>query len=170
MPDQARSAVYHIGLRDRVPPGRLVHVEDHPGGWADIYLHALHVRNPLVWQINWKTRHQVGYGLWRQRWTDDGRMEQPAQGLGIAISAWEIVPARKMPSGYYVFPVEQAGSCIWLIRAGFCTAALVDEMNMMLDRIAGDGLWLQGWYERPRESAVPSPMPLLSPVATPVPV
>lgn len=169
MANQTTSAVYHLGFQDRFSPGRLVHVEDHPGGWADIYLHALDVRNPLVSEFNRVTRHLVGCGLWRQRWTDDGRMQQAPRGLGIALSAWEIVPGNEMPRGYQVFPVEQDGSCIWLIRAGACTTALVDEMNAMLDRIAGDGLWLQGWYKRPGDEAWPSPVPSLSPWATPVP-
>lgn len=52
-----------------------------------------------------------------------------------------------MPDDCYAFPIEEDGICIWLIRAGYCTAALRDEMNWLLDRVASDGLWLQAWYE-----------------------
>ncbi|WP_328439398.1 hypothetical protein OHA71_23965 [Streptomyces sp. NBC_00444] len=89
-------------------------------------------------------------------------MQQPAEGLGIAESSWEIVPANEMPRSRSVFPVEEDGSCVWLIRSGSCTTALQDEMNQMLVRIAGDGLWLQAWYDE-RKSR-PAPV-ALTPVA-----
>ncbi len=142
---QHESAVYHLDLSGRIPPGRLVSVEEQPGGLADIYMHPLHVRQPLLWELNWLTRHQVGYGLWRQKWDHSGRTRQPAQGLSVAASSWEIVPSAELPKGCHVFPLEEDGSCVWLIRSGYCTATFVNEMNRLLDRIAGDGLWLQDW-------------------------
>ncbi|MEW2567698.1 hypothetical protein [Streptomyces sp. NPDC047070] len=121
---------------------------------ADIFLHPLHVRERLAWDFNWLTRHQVGDGLWQQNWTHEGRMQEPAEGLNVAVSRWEIVPAIAMPSDRVVVAIEEEGSCIWLIREGYCTHALRDAMNVMLERIAGDGLWLQYWYEcRWRRSA-----------------
>ncbi|HZF92098.1 hypothetical protein [Streptomyces sp.] len=168
MSHQYSSAVYHLDFSGRIPSGQLIHVEDHPGEVAEIYLHRLHVRSPLLWQINWLTRQQVGYGLWRQRWTEDGRMCAPAEGLGVAVSRWDIVPASEMPSDCYVFPVEDDGSCVWLIRVGYCTVELQSEMNRMLERIAGDGLWLQDWYGDVRTTALTLPAPSgLAPVLTP---
>ncbi|MFG2679240.1 hypothetical protein [Streptomyces sp. NPDC048392] len=151
-----------------MPSGRLVHVEDRPGALADIYLHTLHVREPLVWELNWITRHQVGNGLWQQRWTHPGRMQEPAKGLGVAVSRWEIVPGVTMPRGRTVMPVEEDGSCIWLIRAGYCTRSVRDEMNAMLERIAGDGLWLQRWDDRCVRPPAPDPVPVLAPPVVPL--
>ncbi len=165
MPDQYTSAVYHVASPGRVPPGKLVHVVDHPDSTADIYFHPLHVRSDLVWDFNWVSRHQIGHGLWRQRWTDDGRMLQPAEGHCIAISRWEIVPASEMPRRLTVMPVEEKGSCIWLIKEGRCTIAMRDAMNQMLERIAGDGLWLQQWFDVRELSSAPAPAPTLVPSA-----
>jgi hypothetical protein len=159
MPDQYTSAVYHIAQPGRVLPA-LVHVEDQPDATADIYFHPLHVRSALVWDFNWVTRHQIGHGLWRQRWTDDGRMLQPAEGRCIAISRWEIIPARAMPRTTTVVPVEEHGSCIWLIKEGQCTTAMRDAMNQMLERIAGDGLWLQQWFDKRKLSSAPALPPV----------
>lgn len=165
MPHQYQSAVYHLDLSGRIPPGQLIYVEDHPGGLADIYVHPLHVRQPLLWDLNWTLRHQVGYGLWRQNWTHSGRMQHPAQGLGVAASSWEIVPSNEMPRDRYVFPIEEDGRCVWLIRSGYCTTAFLNEKNRMLDRIAGDGLWLQDWSEggRTHEGQPTALAPLLAP-------
>jgi hypothetical protein len=150
MSESDRSAVYHLARAGQMPPGRLVHPEDRPGGQADIYLDPLHIRPTLVRELNWLSRHQVGNGLWRQHdWTHDGRMQEPAQDLGVAFSRWEIVPGAVMPRGHAVIPVEERARCIWLIREGECTAEMRDAMNEMLGRVAGDGLWRQSWYDRP---------------------
>lgn len=167
MPNEEHpSAVYRLAGTDLIPPGRLVYVDDRDDATSDIYLHRLHARSELVRELNWLTRHQVGDGLWRQRWTTEGRMQQPAEGRGIAVSRWEIVPAAAMPQDRTAFPTEEDGACIWNIRSGKCTAQLRDEMNRMLERIAGDGLWIQSWYERiesPERQATPTP--LLAPPA-----
>jgi hypothetical protein len=164
--EQHPSAVYHLGESSQIPSGRLVHVEDRDGATADIFLHRLHARRQLVREFNWLTRHQVGDGLWRQRWTDEGRMQQPIEGLGIAESRWEIVPALEMPRDRTVFPTEEDGVCVWNIRSGYCTGALRNEMNGMLERIAGDGLWLQAWYEHKTWPGIAlSPTPLRVPPA-----
>jgi hypothetical protein len=171
MPYQHASAVYHLGFSGRIPSGRLIYAEDHEGGVADVYLQSQHAREQLVWELNWVTRHQVGYGLWRQRWTHEGRMTQPAERLGVAVSRWEFVPARQMPRGRSVFPIEEDGSCVWLIRSGCCTPALLDEMNELLERIAGDGLWLQAWPEEQDLPVGPATLaPLLAPPTLPVSV
>ncbi|MFE9684116.1 hypothetical protein [Streptomyces sp. NPDC006285] len=95
-------------------------------------------------------------------------MQEPSEGLEIAVSSWEIVPASRMPRGRMVFTVEDDGSCIWLIREGQCTRELRDTMNVMLERIAGDGLWLQSWYERQERPPAPPRGPLLAPRPVPL--
>lgn len=147
MSDHHRSVVYHLAQPGQLPPGRIAYADERDGAIADVYLHPLHARNPLCRDVNWHHRQLIGYGLWDQRWTNDGRTHAPGPGLGIAIAAWRIVPAHEMPDDCYAFPIEEDGICIWLIRAGYCTAALRDEMNWLLDRVASDGLWLQAWYE-----------------------
>ncbi|MER7967654.1 hypothetical protein ABTX35_01325 [Streptomyces sp. NPDC096080] len=159
------SAIYHRGLPSHCPPGQLVLVEDHDGAWADIFLHHDHVRPEVVWDFNWLTRHQIGNGLWQQRWTHPGRMQEPIEGHNIAQSTWELYPAHKLPRDRFVLPVEHQGSCAWLIRKHFCTTALRDEMNnRVLKRIAGDALWIQYWY---RYQASAPRLPLRLPPAAP---
>lgn len=148
MPNQYRAA-YQRARGDQLPPGRLVHVDDAPGAQADIYLHPLHARRRLIAEFNALTRHQVGSGLWQQRWTHEGRIQEPTEGLKVAVSRWEILPADAMPRARVLLPVEERGSCIWLIKEGYCTRDLRDEMNAKLERIAGDALWVQYWYKRP---------------------
>jgi hypothetical protein len=160
------SAVYHLDFMGRIPPGQLVHAEDQSGAQVDIYLHPLHARKGLVWDLNWHTRHYVGHGLWRQNWTEGERMQEPAEGLGVAESRWEIVPAAEMPRDRHVFTVEQDGNCVWLIRAGHCTVSLERAMNRMLERIAGDGLWLQDWSDG-RGEAGGQPVVSLAPPCVP---
>ncbi|WP_190040355.1 hypothetical protein [Streptomyces fructofermentans] len=147
MQDQHRSATYHLARHDKIPIGSLVHVEDYKGERADIFLHKDHADSRLRAEFNHITSHQIGHGMWRQRWTHEGRMQQPSEGLEIAVSRWEIIPAHRMPSGTILMTVEEKGLCVWLIREGYCTRALRDEMNRMLGRIAGDGLWIQDWYD-----------------------
>lgn len=155
MPNQQHpSAVYHLGRAGQIPQGRLVYVDEAAGATSDIFLHPLHVRVRLVSEFNWLTRHLVGDGLWQQHWTTEGRMQEPAEGLGIAESRWEIVPASQMPRGRTVFSTEEDGVCVWNIRSGYCTGEMRDAMNEVLERIAGDGLWRQFWYEHQERPAV----------------
>ncbi|MGW6910226.1 hypothetical protein [Streptomyces sp. NPDC054940] len=168
MPDEQTpvppSAVYHLDFFGRIPPGQLIHVEEGAGGVAYTYFHPLHVREPLVWQLNWIVRHMVGYGLWRQRWTHEGRMQEPTEDLGVAVSRWEFTPGTTLPRDRHVVSVEVDGHNIWLIRAGSCTTALRDAMNQMLDRIAGDGLWYQAWNE---DQGIPERTVTLAPLIAP---
>lgn len=150
MSDQHQSVIYILGMPDGVPPETLVHAQEHPDALAAIYINPLEMRSPAVWNFNWLTRHQVGHALWTQDWTagaHEGRMEEPPEGKGRAASRWEIYPAHKFPKGTYVIPVEVKGNCVWRIRAGSVTQRLVDAKNVLLERIAGDALWLQRWYE-----------------------
>ncbi|MFI1165681.1 hypothetical protein ACH4UM_19205 [Streptomyces sp. NPDC020801] len=153
---QQTSMVYYRALPGQIPAGQIVHVDDYQGGVADIYFHHRHARAEFVWDFNWITRHHVGHGLWRQRWTHDGRLHEPQEGRGVAIARWEIVSPGEMPRGRYVFPVEEDGLCTWLIRSGSCTEELQETMNCILERAVGDGLWWQAWHDEQRKPAVPT--------------
>lgn len=158
---------YQIARLGQLPPGRVVDVTDRPGGHARILLHSLHASHRLADQLTHLHRHLIGHGLWQQRWTDDARMSRPPQGLCIAVARWEIVPARAMPSGHSCMPVEEDGSCIWLIREGHCTRALRDQMNQTLERVAGDGLWFQRWRPRQQRPTGATLGPQLTPSTAP---
>ncbi|MHB9861953.1 hypothetical protein [Streptomyces sp. YIM S03343] len=169
MPEEqtSPSVVYHLDFAGRIPRGELVHVDEGPDGQADVYFHRLHVREPVVWELNWLTLHQVGLEFWRQQWTHEGRMQEGPEDLGIAVSSWKIVPASSMPDARYIFPVEHKGSCVWLVRSGYCTVDFRNAMNATLVRIAGDGLWEQSWNEE-TELSIPQPhTPLIAPPLTP---
>ncbi|MDN3021519.1 hypothetical protein [Streptomyces sp. S.PB5] len=149
MSAQHQSVIYILGMPDHVPPETLVHAEEHPDALAAIYLNPLEIRSQAVWDLNWLVRHHVGHALWRQNWTlgaHEGRMQEPPEGHRFAASRWEIDSARKFPRGVHVVPIEVDGNCVWYIRAGSCTQVLVTEMNVVLERIAGDALWIQRWY------------------------
>lgn len=167
MPEERPTAVYHLDFSEVRQPGRLIRIDDSPGGHSDVFFHPLHIRAELVQQLNQLGLHQVGHGLWRQRWKGHGRVNQPVEGLKVAESRWEIVPAREMPRRRHVVPIEEDGICTWHIKAGYCTGALASEMNRMLERIVGDGLWLQPWNEEQQISAL-WPAPFLAPVLSPV--
>ncbi|MFI8531042.1 hypothetical protein ACIGMX_12415 [Streptomyces aquilus] len=171
MSDPYQSVIYILGMPDHVPPETLVHAEEHPDALAAVYLNPLEIRSPAVWDHNWLTRHHVGHALWRQNWTPDaheGRMQEPPEGYGIAASRWEIVPAHKFPTDVYVIPLEHDGCCVWHMRAGYVTQTLVDSMNVVLERIAGDALWLQRWYEYRDRFADGPGAPAISPSGAPL--
>jgi hypothetical protein len=157
-----QSVIYILGVPDNASPGQLVHIEEHPDAFAAVYLNPLEMRSPAVWDVNWLTRHQMGHGLWEQDWTDvshEGRVQEPPQGRDVAVARWEIIPAHKLPDGKYVVALEQKGRFIWHIRSGFITQALCDAMNAAFERIVGDALWVQRWYDwtRPTEDAGDQP-------------
>lgn len=166
MPDeQTPSIVYHLDFAGRIPKGQVIHVDDRPGGQADVYFHPLHVRESLVWELNWLSLNHVGLGYWRQRSTHEGQVHEGAQNLGIAESAWKIVPRSEMPDDRHIFFAELKGTCLWLVRSGYCTVTVQDEMNAMLLRAAGDGLWEQSWEDgqeppiaRPHASLLAPPL------------
>jgi len=145
MPEERSTVVYHLDHFGRRQPGRLIRIDDIPGGHSNVYFHPLHIRAQLVHELTQLGLHQVGHGLWRQHWIAPDRVEQPTEGFDLAESRWEIVPAHEMPRRRCIVPIEEDGSCIWHIKAGYCTAALAAEMNQMLERIVGDGLWCQTW-------------------------
>ncbi|MFM9566162.1 hypothetical protein [Streptomyces turgidiscabies] len=73
-----------------------------------------------------------------------------------------------MPRDRVVLTVEEEGSCTWLIRDGYITPELRDEMNEQLRRI-DSGLWLQGWPRgRQRGARLESSGPVLAAPSWPV--
>lgn len=165
MPDTPRIKVrYRVAAQGEIPDGRLVDIRDRPGGQTEIRLDPLHTRRLLSDQFTSLSGHQIVHGSWRQRWTNDGRMMRPAQGLMLAVSRWETVPANDLPDGQVVFGVAWKGTCIWLVSEDYCTGQLRDAMNDQLLRLAGDGLWIQVWFHR---RPVPTPCGSVPPLVAP---
>lgn len=73
------------------------------------------------------------------------RLEQPAEGLGIAHVAWERVAADVLPHGVLAAPVERDRMLVWLLHEDHASAQLCAEVSEYGRRIAGDGLWEQRW-------------------------
>ncbi|WP_405930358.1 hypothetical protein [Streptomyces sp. NBC_00827] len=71
-----------------------------------------------------------------------------------------------MPPGHIVFGVSQGGSCVWLIDDRYCTHQLRDDMNDLLLRLAGDGLWIQVWFWDWPPGGAQTHRPLVAPSAT----
>ncbi|WP_200302294.1 hypothetical protein [Streptomyces adelaidensis] len=163
-----KEALYRLALPGELPEGRTVDIRDQPGGRIEFILHPDHTEQPLCDQFARVTNHCVVHGLWRQRWTDDGRMKRPAQGLRLALLRWETVPAEMMPSGRLVVPVEDDGWCVHLIDEQYCTRQLQGDMNDLMLRIAGDGLWVQVWFRRRPLPSAAAPDPLLAPPVLPM--
>jgi hypothetical protein len=159
---------YRLATRGEIPDGRAVDIRDEPGGQAAVLLAPAECDIRVPAQITVLSSHQIVHGSWRQRWTDDGRMRRAAQGLGVAVSRWERVPRRMLPSGHAVYAVEDDGSCVWLIDEDDCTHQLQNEMNDLLLRLAGDGLWIQCWLQQRPPLADPGSAPLLAPPARPL--
>ncbi|OSZ56284.1 hypothetical protein OQI_33865 [Streptomyces pharetrae CZA14] len=159
---------YQIDTDCQIPAGRTVVVRDQPGSRSVILLAPGHASEQLAQQITRLSGHQIVHGSWRQRWTTDGRMQRPAQGLGLAVSRWERVPGDMLPAGRIVLGVEHDGSCVWLIDEDECSRQLQNDMNDLLYRLAGDGLWLQVWFRRRPQLAGPGRYPLHAPPAAPL--
>ncbi|MCL6734359.1 hypothetical protein [Streptomyces neyagawaensis] len=159
-----QSVIYILGVPDSASPGQLIHIEEHPEALAAVYINPLEMRNAAVWDVNWLTRHQMGHGLWQQNWGDDsheGRVHEPPRGLDLAVARWELVARDRLPDDVHVFPVEHEGRFIWYIRSGYATQALCDAVNAAFDRIVGDALWVQRWYDRNRFGIDVPDLPLL---------
>ncbi|WP_432158889.1 hypothetical protein [Streptomyces sp. bgisy153] len=145
-----------------IPDGRTTDIRDSPGGQAEVLLHPDHAEKRLCTEFTQVTSHLVAHGVWRQRWTNDGRMRRAPQGLMLAVSRWERVPARLMPRGHRMVTIEDEGSCVFLINEDSCTRQLQYDMNDLLLRLVGDGLWIQCWLRHrpaPLAAQLPAPPP-----------
>ncbi|TQE35440.1 hypothetical protein [Streptomyces ipomoeae] len=95
-------------------------------------------------------------------------MKRAAEGLMLAVARWETVPPHLMPTGHLVVPIEDDGSCICVIDERYCTRQLQHDMNDLLLRLAGDGLWIQCWFRHRKPPATASQDPLPAPTLIPV--
>ncbi|MET7480969.1 hypothetical protein ABZT17_42505 [Streptomyces sp. NPDC005648] len=161
------TVVYHLDVFGRIPPGQLAHAEDHDGGWMDVYLHPAHVAPEFVRELNRVLRHHIGSGLWQQYRTDDGQAQEPAQGLDIAQSRWELVDT--LPAGRHLLVLDEDKLSVVYIRRSSCTEEFIEAKNEMLRHLAGDGLWRQYWDQRGYQSGpVKAPPSLVTPPRLPV--
>lgn len=161
---------YRIATRGVIPVGRTVDIQEEPHGQSAVVLFAPgHCRRRLAEGLTRLSCHQTAHGAWRQRWTTDGRMELPPQGHMVAVARWERVPGRMLPSGRSLAVIEEDGGAVWLVDEDECTRQAQNDMNDLLLRLAGDGLWVQYWIQRRPLSAV-GPAPLLTVPGGPLPV
>lgn len=158
---------YRLAEQGEIPVGRTVDVRDRPGEQAEILLDPDHSGPHLPVGITLLSSHHIVHGLWRQRWTTDDRMRGPARGLRVAVSRWERIPGHRLPAGLAVYGVEEDGSCVWLVDEDECTMQLQNDMNDMLLRLAGDGLWIQVWLKHHPAAGTPGPVLLPSSTSTP---
>ncbi|MFG2699571.1 hypothetical protein [Streptomyces sp. NPDC048386] len=158
---------YRIADSGELSGGRAIDIRDQPGGRAAVLLDSNECRRRMPVEINKLSTHQIVHGTWRQRWTVEDRMNVPPQGRMLAVSRWERVPGRLLLAGRTVVAVEEAGKCVWLIDDDECTRRLQDEMNDLLLRLAGDGLWIQVWHGRRPRAAGSQGHPLLAPSDVP---
>ncbi|MFE3657305.1 hypothetical protein [Streptomyces sp. NPDC059165] len=140
---------YELAAERELPEGRLVHVTE-TAGLAVVQLHERHVHDPrLAEQLTEFSRPIHEYGRWAQDWTegaDPHRTEKPAEG-SLARAWWEFWPAHEMPDGDACRPFERPGEMFWAIREGAISDELLAEMNGVLQRVVGDGLWKQQSWE-----------------------
>lgn len=155
---------YRMAAQEELPNGRAVDITDQPGTRSEILLSPRHSNQRLAEEITTLSSHQIVHGSWRQRWTSGSRMNAPAQGLGLAVSRWERVPARLLPTGRTVVGAEEDGSCVWLVDEDECDQRAANDMNDLLFRLAGDGLWLQAWFRRRPPVASTGATPRLAPL------
>lgn len=155
---------YQLARPGQIRGGRTADIGDLPGGLATILLAPTDCDARLPAQFTRLAGHQIVHGLWRQRWTDDGRASRPARGLCLAVSRWERVPGDWLPSGHIVYGVEEQGSVIWLIDEDACTQQLANDMNDLLLRLVGDGLWVQSWFGHRPALPAEDLTPLLAPL------
>jgi len=160
--------LYRIAEPGEITNGRLIQIGDVEGGRVDVLMERGHSGARLLVQMNQVWTHLIVDGPWRQRWTQDGRMDHPAQGLGLFMSRWERVPRHKLPDGHAVWAVERDGSCLWLVEDDECTRELQTDVNDLFLRLAGDGLWIQAWLNRRTAPPARYGSPHLSPPAAPL--
>lgn len=122
-------------------------------GAISVYIRDGHANKRLCDALNDLHKDLLGgaKGRWAQTWDDRDpqRVEVPPVGRGLADVQWKIVPASALPAGADCLPLEERGHFTWLIKEGFASQQLCDEMNVYLKRITGDGLWVQRWDDPP---------------------
>jgi hypothetical protein len=157
---------YRIATRGEIPGDRTADIRDLPGSRAEVLFAPGHIKPRLVAGITRLANHQVVHGSWRQRWTGSSQAAGEAQGFLRGVSRWERIPGRLLPSGRAVVCVEEDGSCVMLVDEDTCTPQLQNAVNDLHLRLAGDGFWIQVWFDRrPLPSALAPAPPLTTPRA-----
>lgn len=152
MPNHCSSVSHHLAEPGQIPSGHLVYVDDTQPDHISVYMHPFHARSRLCWGLNQISSQQIGNGLWKG-WAHESRAGAPAEGYRPASVRWEIIPPEALPRNRDVVTVEENGSIVWLIRERCITAALRDEMNEHLKRIAA-GLFFQSWPHGTRQDDI----------------
>ncbi|MFJ2111975.1 MULTISPECIES: hypothetical protein [unclassified Streptomyces] len=143
---RASRVISEVVPDSELPQGRAVFLDEGPG-WIRSRIGQSHITDEMRDPLAEKYRTVlVRQQRWVQTWggdSDFGRLERPAENLGIAEAVWKIVPARRLLPGELCSPGEDDGRLVWSLRKGHVTPQLVDEMNVYLHRMVGDGLWIQ---------------------------
>ncbi|MEV6471559.1 hypothetical protein [Streptomyces sp. NPDC051657] len=131
---------------DTLPPGTAVAL-DELDGLITARIGEGHITPELCAEIEDLHRTVTQQERWVQTSPEANphRLEQPAEGLGVAHVAWERVAAGVLPSGVLAAPVERDRMLVWLLHEQHASAQLCAEMSEYGRRIAGDGLWEQRW-------------------------
>ncbi|MDK1473692.1 hypothetical protein QNO07_09690 [Streptomyces sp. 549] len=141
-------AHFHLSTTD-IDTRHACRITESPG-CADILLHTDAATPALCASLNRWHHRILSRGLWAQRWDGPaGRLDTPPQHRRIATARWATAPAT-LTAGEACRPVERQAGILWLIRDGEATDALIDQMNRRLERLVGDGLWIQRWHGRRR--------------------
>ena len=153
---------YRIAAPGELPDGRIADIQDLPDSQAEVLFAPGHSSQRLVAGITRLASHQVVHGSWRQSWAGSNQARHPAQGLMMAVSRWERIPGRMLPSGRVIVGVEEDGSCVMLVDEDACTPQLQNAVNDLHLRLAGDGFWIQCWFDHWPLPTPTSPTPFLT--------
>ncbi|MGW2260081.1 hypothetical protein ACWCXE_20025 [Streptomyces sp. NPDC001780] len=137
--------------REQLPAGRVCGMEELDGGLV-IRICPGHATTRLCDELNDRHAHMLGAeGRWGQTWDDDkpDRAADTPQGLGIAEVTWRVAQEGELPTGEVCLPLEAEARFVWVIRPGFGTHRFCAEMTEYLERLTGDGLWVQNWEQDP---------------------
>lgn len=137
---------FQIVPMDRLPAGRSCLVVESDGELV-ASIGEEHGTGALCTELTHLHRPLTDQGRWVQTPMSSGpsRIEQPAEGRGLARVAWERVPATFFPEGNLVSSLEREGLLVWLLDEGHASEQLCTDMCAYGERIVGDGLWQQRW-------------------------
>ncbi|MET7477941.1 hypothetical protein ABZT17_26740 [Streptomyces sp. NPDC005648] len=167
MPYQShKPVVYRIVDEEEMPDGLVVTIKDWPGGHAEVLFRQGEVSPSLPDELTRQSNHLIVHGSWRQAWTEGERVEGQALGLLLGVNRWESVPSHLMPPGHIVFPIQEEGLCVWVVDEDCVSRKVRNDMNDMLLRMVGDGLWYQNW---PKSRPLPAGHPALPDLAPSMP-
>ncbi|MFJ9027600.1 hypothetical protein ACIRQP_03590 [Streptomyces sp. NPDC102274] len=139
----------------QIPAGRACRITEDKGALT-VHIRAFHVASHFCDTMN-VLCDQVMEG-WAQTWANDSpmRADEPPTGACLACVSWRIDQTGELPEGVDCFPLEKRGRFTWTIRKGVITDQLCAELNRYMERLVGDGLWVQKWegaaplHSRPR--------------------